>query len=135
VGGYWGDSCNTVVFGQKPGVDQARYMRAAKECFETAIAAIRPGIRCSELSAGIQAVQARHGVTQTTYFGHQIGVTVNEHPKLIPTDTTLIEAGMVFCVEPGAYAGASGTTGARFEKTVLVTEKGPEILHTFPWGY
>jgi Xaa-Pro aminopeptidase len=42
---------------------------------------------------------------------------------------------MVFCIEPGAYAGAAGITGARVEKMVLVTENGPEILHRFPWGF
>jgi Xaa-Pro aminopeptidase len=42
---------------------------------------------------------------------------------------------MVFCVEPGAYGGEGGVTGARAEKTVLVTEDGPEILSQFEWGF
>ena len=42
---------------------------------------------------------------------------------------------MVFCIEPGAYAGEGGTTGAGAEKTVLVTEGGPEILSQFEWGF
>jgi Xaa-Pro aminopeptidase len=68
------------------------------------------------------------------YAGHQIGVTVNEFPRLVPYDHREIEAGMVFSVEPGAYQGPGGTFGARAEKMVLVTESGPEILSTFQWG-
>jgi Xaa-Pro aminopeptidase len=41
---------------------------------------------------------------------------------------------MVFSVEPGAYAGPEGSTGARTEKMVLVTERGPEVLSRFRWG-
>jgi Xaa-Pro aminopeptidase len=59
---------------------------------------------------------------------------LNETPRLVPYDTTTIESGMVFAVEPGAYAGEGGTTGARAEKVVLVTESGPEILSSFEWG-
>ncbi len=41
---------------------------------------------------------------------------------------------MVFCFEPGVYAGPAGTTGARLERMVAVTDSGNEILNQFPWG-
>jgi Xaa-Pro aminopeptidase len=41
---------------------------------------------------------------------------------------------MVFAVEPGVYAGSDGSTGARTEKIVLVTDDEPEVLSTFQWG-
>ena len=74
------------------------------------------------------------GLPMAHYAGHQIGVTVNELPRLVPYDHSLIEPGMVFSVEPGAYQGKGGTFGARSEKMVLVTASGPEILSTFEWG-
>ncbi len=135
LGGYWSDNCNTVIFGAEPNPEQKRHMQAAMDCYTTALEVLRPGIRCSDLAAAIERVQAKHGVHPPRYYGHQIGVTVNEHPKLIPTDTTIIEPGMVFCVEPGAYAGAAGDCGARFEKAMLVTETGPRVLHGFRWGF
>ncbi len=135
VDGYWSDCCNTVVFGEEPSGAQTRYMLAAMECFEAALQALRPGVRCCDVAEAIEKVQERHGVRPPRFYGHQLGVVVNEHPRIIPSDTTVIEPGMVFCLEPGAYAGTSGTTGARFEKTVLVTEKGPEVLHRFQWGF
>jgi Xaa-Pro aminopeptidase len=132
--GYWSDCCNTVVFGDDPSAEQRKYMQASMDSFDAARDALRPGIRCCDVSDAIERVQARHEVKAPRYYGHQIGVVVNEHPRIIPSDTTTIEPGMVFCAEPGAYAGASGTTGARFEKAILVTAKGGEILHRFQWG-
>jgi Xaa-Pro aminopeptidase len=134
VDGYWSDCCNTVVFGDAPSAGQMKYIQASKECFDAALAAMRPGIRCLDVSEAIEKVHARHGVTSPRYYGHQIGVVVNEHPKLIPSDTATIEEGMVFCIEPGAYAGAAGDTGARFEKAAVVTRNGAEVIHSFPWG-
>jgi len=68
------------------------------------------------------------------YSGHQIGVAVNELPRLVPYDHTPVEVGMVFSVEPGAYEGSAGTFGARSEKMVLVTESGLGIICDFNWG-
>ena len=65
--------------------------------------------------------------------GHQIGVTVNEDPRLVPYDHTPIEPGMVFSVEPGVYGGELGT-GARCERVVIVREDGPEILSRVSLG-
>jgi len=41
---------------------------------------------------------------------------------------------MVFSIEPAAYEGINGSTGARLEKIILVTENGIEILSKFKWG-
>jgi Xaa-Pro aminopeptidase len=67
-------------------------------------------------------------------MGHQIGATVNELPRLVPYDHTVIQANMVFAVEPGAYQGPGGSFGVRSEKMVWVSETGPEILSRFEWG-
>jgi len=135
VNGYWTDSCNTVVFGAPPSAEQARYMDASKECFSEAVKIMRPGVTCRQVSELMDRIHSQRGVSSPRYYGHQIGVTVNEQPKLVPADESVIEAGMVFCVEPGAYAGPSGDTGARAEKTVVITERGAEVLHRFPWGF
>lgn len=39
------------------------------------------------------------------YTGQQIGASVNELPRLVPYDHTVIETGIVFAVEPGCYGG------------------------------
>jgi aminopeptidase len=135
IDGYWFDCTNThVVAGVAPTVEQRRYATASQDGCEAAMAALRPGALAADAAAAAEAAFAKHGLPMAHYAGHQIGVTVNELPRLVPYDRTPIEAGMVFSVEPGAYQGPGGTFGARSEKMVLVTPSGPEILSTFAWG-
>jgi Xaa-Pro aminopeptidase len=134
VGGYWADCTNTVVFEAEPNEEQRHYFTAAREASEAGMATLRPGNRCSDVAEKVRQTFERHGLPVAHYSGHQLGTSVNERPRLVPYDTSIIEPGMVFAVEPGAYAGESGSTGARAEKIVLVTESGPEILSTFTWG-
>lgn len=134
IDGYWFDCTNTHVIAAEPTEEQRRYARASQAACEAAMDALRPGALASDAAAAAEAAFARFGLPMAHYAGHQIGVTVNELPRLVPYDHTPIEAGMVFSVEPGAYVGPGGTFGARSEKMVLVTEIGPEILSTFSWG-
>ena len=134
VDGYWADCCNTFAVGRPPTDEQLRYFRAARAAFDAAVATLRPGARASDAHAAATEAFAEHGFEPAHYTGHQLGTTVNEGPRLVPYDDTPIEANMVFAVEPGAYAGSGGSTGARTEKVVLVTEEGPEVLSRFPWG-
>jgi len=135
VDGYWFDCTNThVVGGAEPSAEQRRFARASQAACEAAIAALRPGQRACDAYAAAEAAFQAYGLPIAHYAGHQIGVTVNELPRLAPYDQTQIEAGMVFSVEPGAYQGPGGTFGARSEKMVLVTVAGPELLSHFVWG-
>ncbi len=135
VAGYWFDCTNTYVVGDAPPTShQLKFARASQAACEAAMHALRPGNRAADAYIAAEAAFRAYGLPVAHYAGHQIGVTVNELPRLVPYDQTLIEPGMVFSVEPGAYEGAGGTFGARSEKMVLVTDDGPEILSTFAWG-
>lgn len=96
--------------------------------------ALRPGAEAASAAEAAEAAFAKFGLAMAHYAGHQIGVTVNELPRLVPYDHTVIEPGMVFSVEPGAYQGPGGSFGTRSEKIVCVTPSGPEVLSTFAWG-
>ena len=133
VSGYYADCCNTLVAGD-PSAEQLRYFRAVRDACEAAMHVLRPGNRASDAFEAARATFANYGMPVAHYAGHGIGASVNELPRLVPHDLTPIEAGMVFAVEPGAYAGEGGSTGARCEKMVLVTADGPEIVSQFPWG-
>jgi len=133
--GYWFDCTNThLVGGIEPTTEQSRYARASQAACEAGMAALMPGAKASDAFHAAETSFAARSLPMAHYAGHQVGVTVNELPRLVPYDHTPIEPGMVFCVEPGAYQGPGGTFGARSEKMVLVTETGPEILSTFAWG-
>jgi Xaa-Pro aminopeptidase len=134
VNGYWFDCTNTHVIGAEPTTEQLRYAKASQDACEAAMAALKPGAKASDAAAAAEKAFAKHGLPMAHYAGHQIGVTVNEFPRLVPYDHSVIEAGMVFSVEPGAYQGPDGTFGARSEKMVLVRDDGPEVLSTFEWG-
>jgi Xaa-Pro aminopeptidase len=134
--GYWFDCTGTyIIGGVEPTEAQLRYGSASRDACEAAMAALKPGARASDAARAAEAAFASYGLPNAHYAGHQIGVTVNEPPRLVPYDETDIQVGMVFSVEPGAYEGPGGTFGARSEKMVLVTESGPEVLSTFKWGF
>ncbi len=135
VGGYWSDCTNThVIGGVEPTAEQRRYAKASQAACEAAIDALRPGNLASDAWAAAEAAFRSFGLEPAHYAGHQIGVVVNELPRLVAYDHTPIQAGMVFSVEPGVYQGPGGTFGARSEKMALVTPTGPEILSDFEWG-
>jgi len=135
IDGYWSDCSNTHVIGDiAPTAQQKKYAKASQDACEAAMDALRPGNRASDAWNAAEAAFQRHGLTSAHYAGHQIGVVVNEPPRLVSYDHTPIEAGMVFAVEPGVYEGPGGSFGARSEKMVLVTEHGPQILSQFEWG-
>jgi Xaa-Pro aminopeptidase len=134
IDGYWSDCTNTHVIAREATPEQRRYAKASQAACEAAMDALRPGARaCDPWKAAERAFHS-FGLEPAHYAGHQVGVTVNELPRLVAYDQTPIEAGMVFSVEPGVYQGPDGNFGARSEKIVLVTETGPEILSRFEWG-
>lgn len=136
VNGYWSDATNTLVIGGvEPTQKQKLYGIAAREAFYAAADKLRPGHKAHEAFDAGKATFAKHGLEIGHYAGHQIGATVNENPRLVPWEQTVIQAGMVFSVELGAYEGPEGEVGARMEKSVIVHDSGPEILCEFPWGF
>ncbi|RLT40759.1 MAG: aminopeptidase P family protein [Chloroflexi bacterium] len=135
VDGYWSDCTNThIIGGVEATAEQRRYAKASQAACEAALDALRPGNRASNAWAAAEAAFRSFGLEPAHYAGHQIGVVVNELPRLVAYDQTPIQAGMVFSVEPGVYQGPGGTFGARSEKMALVTATGPEILSDFEWG-
>jgi Xaa-Pro aminopeptidase len=132
--GYWFDCTNTHIIAGKPTSEEKRYAKASQDACEAAMAALKPGANASDAANAAEAAFAKHGLPMAHYAGHHLGLPVNELPRLVPYDHSVIEPGMVFAVEPGAYQGEDRTFGARSEKMVLVTESGPEILSTFTWG-
>ena len=134
VDGYWADCSNVVVFGDEPNREQKKYFKTAKDGFEAAVESLRPGTRCCDIENSVRKAFEKNGFSVVHYSGHQIGANVNETPRIVSYDKSVVEPGMVFCFEPGIYSGPKGKTGARLERMVLVKDSGAEILNEFPWG-
>jgi Xaa-Pro aminopeptidase len=62
--------------------------------------------------------------------GHGIGLEEHEAPYIVEGNTTALEPGMAFSVEPGVYL--TGQFGIRLEDVVVVTTEGAERLNRAP---
>jgi len=95
---------------------------------EQALRAVRPGVKASDVDAAARKFIAGAGYGQyfTHGLGHGLGLQVHEAPAVRANSTDILQAGMVFTVEPGIYLPGWG--GVRIEDDVLVTADGCEVL-------
>jgi len=129
--GYCVDLTRTVQVGAVSARIQRLYAAVA-EAQQAAIRAVRPAVTASTVDAAARAVLERHGLGEAFGHGtgHGLGLEVHEEPRIgratprLPDE--LLEPGMVFTIEPGAYV--PGVGGVRIEDDVLVTETGCEVL-------
>jgi Xaa-Pro aminopeptidase len=135
--GYCCDLTRTVSVGS-PSDEGARVHAAVLAAQQAAIAVIKPGIAASDVDAAARAVLDSRGLGAAFGHGtgHGLGLEVHEEPRITrpqpDVPPRLLEPGMVFTVEPGAYLPGWG--GVRIEDDVLVTEDGCEVLTSVPHG-
>jgi Xaa-Pro aminopeptidase len=116
---------------------------ALRGCFErwsellAAVSAeIRPGASCGDLVRAAARVEKKHALSHF-YLGHGLGCDSSEPPFIgsdlgqAVDDGFLLEAGMVFVLEPVVWR--DGVGGYRSEEIVHVTPDGHERLTTY--GY
>lgn len=133
VGGYHADMSRCV--GVWPISSHARRMlEAAQAIFEDALAAIRPGNTVRDIYRAAEAAAEREGYADDYMpngLGHGLGLSLFELPYLGADDESVLEAGMIFALEPMLVRYGVGT--AVIEETVLVTRSGAETLSGKPW--
>jgi Xaa-Pro aminopeptidase len=136
--GYRGDLSRVAVAG-KPDPEYLRMLIATEEMYDRCLAAMRPGVRASDVArVGINVAKA-HGLEEFLYrspnhepgfVGHGIGCHYSEPPELHPEDDTVLEENMAIVVEP--ILMRPGVGGVKIEDLVAVTRGGTERFSSCP---
>jgi Xaa-Pro aminopeptidase len=128
VDGYCSDLTRTVVLGEADGRYKEVY-EIVLQAQKAALRDIRPGMTGQEADAIAREVitEAGYGEAFGHGLGHGVGLVVHEKPGVGRlSDKDVLQAGMVFSVEPGIYL--PGEFGVRIEDLVVLREDGPETL-------
>jgi Xaa-Pro aminopeptidase len=129
--GYCSDETRTYSLGDPPAEFSAYYavlLRAQLAACEHA----RPGVTAESVDAVGRDLIATAGYGEAFMHrtGHGIGLETHEEPYIVAGNSTVLEPGMTFSIEPGIYL--PGRHGARIEDIVAITEEGSERLNLRP---
>ncbi len=149
--GYHGDTSKMFYIGE-PSIQAKRLVQITHECMLKGIATVRPGTRLGDIGYAIQSHAEAHGFSVVReYCGHGIGREFHEDPQVLhygqPGTGMELASGMTFTIEPMINAGKrevkllpdnwtvvtrDHSLSAQWEHTVLVTNKGHEVLTLVP---
>jgi methionyl aminopeptidase len=146
--GFHGDSNQTFIVGEaKPEV--TALVERTREALNRGIKAVAPGRQVNVVGRAIEAYAKRFGYGVVRDFtGHGVGLAFHSgliipHYDSAPQYGTVMEPGMVFTIEPMLTLGGIGwdmwdddwtvttrdrSITAQFEHTLVVTERGAEVL-------
>ena len=146
--GYYADASRMFMVG-KVAPEAERLVQVAKECMLIGIEAVKPWVYVGDIGAAVNAHAKANGCSVVTELGgHGVGKDFHEDPYIPHVGERgtgmLLVPGMVFTVEPMINAGRYKVTvdkkdgwtvrtkdhslSAQWEKTILVTETGVEVL-------
>ena len=145
--GWHGDASRTYQVGAVSAL-AGRLVSTAYEAMFAGIRSVRPGATLGDVGAAIEAVASAQGFSSVRDFcGHGIGRVFHDAPQVLhygrPGSGIVLEAGMIFTIEPMLNAGShqvmvlpdkwttvtrDRSLSAQFEHTVAVTETGVEIF-------
>jgi len=131
VSGYHAELERALVVGP-PTDEMRRLFDHAVAAQQVAFGALRPGVTCADVDGAVMRYFEDNGLLSywRQHTGHAIGLRNHEAPFLDLGDSTPIEPGMVFTVEPGVYDAEIG--GFRHSDTVAVTPDGIDVLTDYP---
>ena len=145
--GFHGDTSRMYFVG-KTSILAERLCKVTRECMINAIKIVRPGLHIGDIGAVIEEHALKHNFSVVKeYCGHGIGRNFHELPQILHYGTRetgmKLQEGMTFTIEPMINTGKEKTKllgdgwtvvthdhslSALYEHTILVTEKGHEVL-------
>jgi len=126
LGGYLSDVARTAVVG-KPTPFQRETWKKLIEARAATLEAIKPGVHSQEVYQTFSKKFKELGLEPINFVGHGLGLTLHEDPYLNRYSDTVLEPGMVLCVEP-YYMMVEQNMGFQIEDEIIVTEKGYELI-------
>lgn len=142
------DSAFSKFIGQAPSKDAERLLKTTEQSMYAGIDTLKNGVRVGDIAAAIERVLKREqlGIVREL-VGHGVGHELHEDPNIpnygVAGTGPKLSAGMTIAIEPMATLGAhtiavdddewtirsrDGSLAAHFEHTILITERGHEIL-------
>ena len=145
--GFIGDSSKMFCIGETSR-SAKRLVDITQQCLYKAIKIVKPGATLGDIGNVIQShAEKNHYSIVREYTGHGIGREMHEKPQVLhfgkANSGLVLEAGMTFTIEPMINQGkrrvktlsdgwtvvtADRRLSAQWEHTVLVTEKGCDVL-------
>lgn len=118
--GYCSDCTRTYAVGHAPDEFTA-YYEVLKRAQEAATLSVRPGVSAESVDRTAREIisDAGYGEWFIHRTGHGIGLESHEDPYIVEGNTTALEPGMAFSIEPGIYPGPHG---ARIEDIVVCAD-------------
>ena len=146
-GGLFTDMAITVPVGEIDLVAK-RLLQTTERALDIGIEAAQSGSRVGEIGSAIEKfVKGKHFGIVETLSGHGVGHQVHEDPYVpnfkMSAQGPIMHPGLVIAIEPMlneggpevvldrdgyTYKTQDGSRSAHFEKTIVITEGGPEIL-------
>jgi len=134
-GGHLDGYCSDItrsVFVREPPEEFERVHDVVRRAQQAAFEAVRPGVPAEDVDRAARDMigDAGYGESFIHRTGHGIGLEAHEPPYIVAGNTTQLEAGMTFSIEPGIYL--PGRFGVRIEDIAAVTEDGATRLNEAP---
>ncbi|MBV1863360.1 MAG: aminopeptidase P family protein [Rhodobacteraceae bacterium] len=142
ISGYYTALERTLFLGE-PTLAERDIWEANVAAHELGISLIKPGVKCSDICAEINAFFAAKDLLQYRSFGygHSFGILSHHYGReagleLREDIDTVLEAGMVVSMEPMLTIpkGVAGAGGYREHDILVVGTEGTENITKFPYG-
>ena len=142
MAGYYA-ALERTLFAEECPDEHLRLWKINVEVHEAGLALIRPGARCCDIAAELNAIYECHGLLEyrTFGYGHSFGVLSHYYGReagleLREDVDTVLEPGMVLSMEPMITIpeGQPGAGGYREHDILVVTEDGADNITGFPYG-
>lgn len=154
--GFHSDMAETVIVGKTVDHEIHRFLQAGREAMYAGIKQARPGNHVGDISKAMQdIIEKQNGYSVVhSLVGHGVGRELHEDPQipgylsgkiektplLVPNMTIAIEIIYNMGKQDIEYEGSDdwtivskdGSLSAVFERTIVITESGPELLTRFP---